>query len=240
MVIVDEMHHLAALTLSQVLPKLPSKYILGLTATPERNDGLEHILYWLAGPTCFVYKRLPSITGIFNSVEVKQIHFAGGTRKEIFTYNGKIGFAAMINSLSTDEERNSHIIALANESLASRKKILIVTSIVNHAKYLAEKLNTFTIHGGCKSDLLFKAKLEETRIFIATYQFLEEGYDDPSIDTLIMALPRSNIQQVVGRIERTKEGKLTPIVYDIIDTFSIFQAMGWKRNHFYKSRGFKM
>lgn len=239
LIIIDEMHHLGALTLSQVLPKLPAKYLLGITATPDRNDGLEHLLYWLAGPTCFVYKRLPSVTGIRNSVTVHQLHFHGGKREEIFTY-GKIGFASMISSLAKDEERNLYILNLV-KNLAERKKILIVTSIVDHAKAISNSLpNSIVINGGCSAASIAQAKSTEQKYVVATYQFLEEGYDDSLIDTLVMALPRSKIQQVVGRCERTHDGKLIPLVLDIIDTFSVFVGMSWKRHAFYKSRGFEI
>lgn len=239
LVIIDEMHHLGALTLSQVLPKIPSRYVLGISATPNRNDGLEHVLYWLAGPTSFVYKRLPSITGLSRTVEVRQHLFTRGNRTEIIYKGGKIGFAAMINALAADEERNAFVIDLARTALLQeRRKLLVVTSIVEHAKFLGAQLKALVIHGGCAPALVSQAKLAETRTVVATYQFLEEGYDDPRLDTLIMALPRSKIQQVVGRCERTHEGKLIPEILDIVDTFSVFEPMSWKRHNFYKSRGF--
>ena len=243
-IIIDEMHHLGSLTLSQVLPLLPSRYILGISATPERNDGLEHALYWLAGPTSFVWKRLPSITGKSNTVIVKKILFEDGERKEIIYKSGQMGFAQMITLLSQDEKRNLLIIDLIKKSIdEGRKKVLIVTSIVDHAKFLCESLKDYKVslvYGGCKPNQLTIAKSNLVNVVVATYQFLEEGYDDNTLDTLIMALPRSKIQQVVGRCERTHENKLVPIVYDIVDTFSVFEAMGWKRTKFYKSRGFKI
>jgi superfamily II DNA or RNA helicase len=239
LVIVDEMHHLGALTLSQVLPKLPAKYILGISATPDRNDGLEHVLYWLAGPTCFTYKRLPSITGISNTVQVRLKHFNGGLRKEVYNRGGGLGFASMITNLAMDEERNAMLLDMIQE-LKERKKILIVTSIVDHGKALSQSLSCLMISGGCSPLLIAQAKSIEQRIVVATYQFLEEGYDDPYIDTLVMALPRSKIQQVVGRAERTHENKLVPLIIDIIDTFSVFEGMSWKRRAFYKSRGFEI
>jgi superfamily II DNA or RNA helicase len=137
-----------------------------------------------------------------------------------------------------DEERNAMLIDLV-KGLTERKKILIVTSIVNHAKALSSSLGSLMIHGGCSSLLVSQAKSIEHRIVVATYQFLEEGYDDPYIDTLVMALPRSKIQQVVGRAERTHKNKLVPLIIDIIDTFSVFEGMSWKRRAFYKSRGFE-
>lgn len=241
LVIIDEMHHLGALTLSQVLPKLPARYVLGISATPDRVDGLEHVLYWLAGPTAFVYKRLPSVTGLRNTVAVTQRLFTEGARTEIVYKGGKIGFAAMVSALAADDVRNAFLLELARGAAArGRRKLLIVTSIVEHAKYLGAALRCIVIHGGCKPALVAQAKAASTPLVVATYQFLEEGYDDPRIDTLLMALPRSRIQQVVGRCERTHEGKLVPEVLDVVDTFSVFEAMSWKRHHFYKSRGFSI
>lgn len=243
LVIIDEMHHLAAKSLSKVLPKIPARYIVGISATPDRNDGLEFLLYWLAGPTSFVYKRLPEITGLHHTVLVHQYIFKNGVEKEVFYAGGKLGFASMISSLALEETRNNFILEIIQnltKPIANRRKVLIVTSIVNHAKFLADTLQCTMINGGCAPHLVAKAKSAETKIVVATYQFLEEGFDDPLIDTLILALPRSKIQQVVGRCERTHEGKLTPIVIDIIDPFSIFQAMSWKRKRFYDSRGFKI
>lgn len=231
LVIIDEMHHLAATTLSQVLPRLPAKYVLGISATPSRNDGLEHLLYWLAGPTSFVYKRIPEITGKRGTVEVKRINFSGGNQVVEYTQSGTMNFSKMITLLAQDEERNACVLEQVR-LLQSRGKILVVTSLVDHAKYLASALNCVAMYGGSKKSV------EGQRILVATYQLLEEGYDDADLDTLVLALPRSKIQQVVGRCERTKVGKLTPLIIDIVDTFSVFFAMFKKRNKFYSERAF--
>jgi hypothetical protein len=114
-----------------------------------------------------------------------------------------------------------------------------VTTLVDHAKFLAHTFDAALIYGGCKKEAVGKAK-SDVPIVVATYQFLEEGYDDETLDTLVMTMPRSKIQQVVGRCERTHEGKLVPLIIDVVDTFSVFEAMSWKRIKFYKSRGFKI
>ncbi len=85
-----------------------------------------------------------------------------------------------------------------------------------------------------------KALDPNTRLVFATYSLLEEGYDDPNLDTLLMVTPRSRIQQTIGRIERTAAGKLQPWVIDITDSFSVFPNMFWKRKTFYTSRGFQI
>jgi superfamily II DNA or RNA helicase len=248
LVIVDECHHIAALTLSQVMPQLPSRYVLGISATPERNDGLEHVIYWLLGPCAFVYKRLPSITGISHTVHVKQIIFSDGSDKtDARTWNGQLAFAEMINRLADDDKRNKLMVDIITKSYRDgRKKILVISSIVQHAKRLKELVaeagvsehDMFSIFGGTKQDIVLKSKSDAARIVFASYAYVGEGYDDSMIDTMILALPRSSIQQIIGRCERVHEGKLTPIVYDIIDDFSIFESMSYKRQKFYKSRGF--
>jgi superfamily II DNA or RNA helicase len=60
------------------------------------------------------------------------------------------------------------------------------------------------------------------KMTIATYSMLEEGYDYPTLDTLILCTPRSNIQQTIGRVEREHPDKDHPLVYDIVDNFSLF------------------
>ena len=233
LVIIDEMHHLAALSLSTVLPKFKPRYILAISATPDRNDGLEHLLYWLAGPTSFVYKRLPEITGIRNTVEVTQHIFISGEQKVIMYGGGQLGFAKMVSLLAVDCARNKFLLDLCRSKM-HRKKILIVTSLVEHARFISVSLEAGLIYGGHGD----KESVKNAKCIVSTYQYLEEGYDDPKIDTMVLALPRSKIQQTIGRCERTHEGKLVPEVHDIVDDFSIFKSMSWKRHKFYQSRGF--
>jgi len=76
-------------------------------------------------------------------------------------------------------------------------------------------------------------------IIIATYQMASEGYDNPDLDTLILASPKCNIEQAVGRILR-KKNKNMPIVIDINDSISIFTNWNKKRLSFYKSKKFKI
>ena len=234
-VIIDEMHHLAAKTLSQVLPKLPARYILGVTATPQRSDGLEHVLYWLVGPTSFVYKRIPEITGKASNVYIRTLPF----KSQVWSEGG---YMQMVQSLVKNKTRNDFIISLIKDLSKDRKKILITTSSVVHGQALLDQclkfeIHSVFIHGGSKQLLVDKAKCDAKLVF-ATYQYMEEGYDDPTLDTLVLALPRSKIQQVIGRCERHHEGKLDPLIVDIVDNHFFFKGMYRKRQKFYLEREF--
>jgi len=238
LVIVDEAHHLAASTLVHALPLLASRYIVALSATPDRRDGLEHAIYWLAGPVSFVYKRLPSITGLFGSVIVQKLTALGCSNHEKMYANGQLAFAEMTTSLSVDARRNAFIIDAVRANL-SRSKIIVVSSLVAHCELLRDSFldQTTALMAGPNVESA-KAKSPSTKLVFATYSMLEEGYDDPDLDTLILATPRSRVQQTVGRIERTKAGKHVPLVIDVVDPFSVYPNMWYKRFHFYKSRGF--
>ena len=112
LVIFDEAHHMAASTLSRILPRICARNIVGFSATPDRRDGLEHALYWLLGTTSFVYQRLPSITGLKDTVEI----FKTATPShvpELMLYNGTLNFSGMITSLTLNECRNNFLVSLA-------------------------------------------------------------------------------------------------------------------------------
>lgn len=237
LVIVDEMHHLAAASLVHVIPQFQSRYTLGLTATPTRRDGLEYVLYWLMGPAACVYQRVPEITGVRGSVEVRKVSFTQGLQKEIVYYNGTLGFSAMITELSQDPERNALLKNILFWCAENRNRTIVVSSLVEHVKLLASYIPGSAIMAGktIQRDLAKSANM-----VFATYSLLEEGYDDPSLDTLVLCTPRSNIQQTIGRIEREHPGKAVPLVIDIVDMFSLFPNMFWKRQGFYKTRGFKI
>lgn len=246
-IIIDEMHHLAAKTLSQVLSKFSCGNILGVTATPERNDGLEHLLYWLVGPVSFVYKRCPEITGKKNEVEIIKKNFNGYVICNEILNN--LSFTRIMKLLSNNEHRNEFI---SNEILKLsqiRNKILIATVFIKHGNQLLNLLlqnkefenKCVFLHGGCKQESIVFAKSQNCKIVFATYQYMEEGYDDCTLDSLILSMPRSKVQQVIGRCERSFIGKLNPIIIDIVDSsFPICQGMYKKRMKFYKERSYQL
>jgi superfamily II DNA or RNA helicase len=120
------------------------------------------------------------------------------------------------------------------------RKILVLTDRKAHCEYIKNMLNDMSVgiyYGGMKMEEL--KKTNECRIIVATYQMASEGYDNPELDTLILASPKCNVEQAVGRILR-KKNKNIPVVVDINDCISIFNNWNKKRQSFYKSRKFKI
>ena len=238
LVVFDEAHHMAAKTLSAILPHVPCKRIVGFSATPNRKDGLEPVLFWLLGPTSFVFQRLPSVTGKQHTVDVRRVR--GEPIENVYSWGGQLNFAEMLNSIAANESRNARLVSIAKDLLKERGKVLLITAFREHCNVLADALRSEMSVTVLMARQKRKREEETSRCIVATYGLLEEGFDDADLDTVILCTPRSTVQQTVGRIERTKAGKMTPLVVDVVDSNSVFFAMWNKRRKFYTSRGFRI
>jgi superfamily II DNA or RNA helicase len=233
--IYDETHHYCSKVFSNVFYKIRSKYSLGLTATIKRADKLEYVLKWFLGDIAVDVKLLiiePEIQ-IYNFNE-----YLDNTIK--FNPNGKINTPASITNITENKIRTEFIIQIIKEMYNCERKILVLTDRKTHCEYIKLLLKDFSIgiyYGGMKKEELKLSN--ECRIIVATYQMASEGYDNPDLDTLILASPKGNIEQAVGRILR-KKNKNKAIVVDINDCISIFNNWNTKRQSFYKNRNFKI
>lgn len=243
-VVIDEAHIIAARTLSQILPKLPARRVLGITATPARKDGLQHALYWLMGPACFAFQRVPEVTGVDEPVDVRQVRLAVGSRVVVTNVSGDIDYSNTLTELIGDSERNAAIVERVFELVRTerRAKVIVFSSRCEHVDLLCGMLCERGLRAGVlRGGVALPAA--DCEVVVATEQFASKGYDDPALDTLVMAVPfasRTVLQQMIGRIEREQAGKAKPLVEDLVDTFGPFPAMARRRAEFYRSMGFRM
>ena len=230
MMIGDEIHHISSRTFSSIFFKVQTKLMIGLSATPERKDGLSKVIYWFLGPQIIHIKRdtdKPKIKFIFNDT---------ADYAEKFNRLGKINNPEMITDLTLKKERNDLIILNVKKMLMENRKILIISDRRGHCEYLLKILKELDISCGLYLGGMKTADREisvNCSVIIGTYQASGEGFDVPELDTLILASPKSNVEQAVGRILRQKN-KNEPIVIDIVDSFSIFKGQYYKRRKFYK------
>ena len=231
MLVIDEVHHTASRTFSSLFFKVQTKYHLGLSATPERKDGLSKVIYWFLGPQIITIKRetgIPSVKFIFTDVS---------NFEEKYNRVGKINNPTMITDLTLKNNRNDLIIKVILEYLNQNRKILVLSDRRNQCEYFLKNLPEGIAGmylGGMKSKN--RQDSTECSVILGTYQASGEGFDVPELDTVILATPKSDVQQAIGRILRQKN-KNEPIILDIVDSFSIFKGQYYKRRKFYKLSG---
>lgn len=237
--IVDEAHHIGAAAFSQAMFRFCPKYTLGLTATPERKDGLTRILYWFLGPEFFRVQRENQKTTRVEVIPYKDPAFKESPPVTRF---GKINMAQMVTDVTDLPRRNEFIIKIAREAADGGRRVLILSDRREHCQFLMANFGTELsglYYGGLK-----EAQLDESsrkRIIIGTFAMAQEGLDIPVLDTIILASPKSDITQAIGRIMRETPGKLNnPLIYDIVDHWSVFHSMARKRMAVYKASGFEI
>jgi len=208
--------------------------MLGLSATPDRKDGLSKVIYWFLGPQIVHFKRetgKPKIKFVFTDVSEFE---------EKFNKLGKVNNPTMISDLTARLDRNALIIKIVQDYLTQSRKILILTDRRQQCDYLLTTLTSLGVSAGIYVGGLKSAQREISvtkSVIIGTYQASGEGFDVPELDTLVLASPKSDVEQAVGRILRQKN-KNEPIVIDIVDQFSIFKGQYYKRKKFYKLNGY--
>jgi superfamily II DNA or RNA helicase len=235
LVIVDEAHHVAAPLFSRALAKLPARHVLGLSATPDRADGLGKALEWLMGPIAFRAQR------VFERVRVEQITYTRGSQEELTNRKGDPLCSTMLTNIASDEVRTAWIAGLIREQVERERNIIVLSDRLEQLaslQLLLEGVSVARVVGGTKAkdrDAGFSAQ-----VILSTYHYASEGIDIPRLDTLVMATPRGAVEQTVGRILRPFPNKKEPLVLDVKDPFSLFEGMAWKRFKYYKDQEYKV
>lgn len=241
MTIIDETHHVCARSFSRLFSRVNTRYLLGLSATLERKDGLTYVLHWFLGQTLFKVERRAQKQVCVDKVEFKHALFVTP-----FPLNRarKPSLPEAITKITRLPERNEYIMLLIAKLLTENRKILVLTDRRQHCITMLEssrnQLYSSGLYiGGLKPEELKES--EQADVIFATYSLAHEGLDIPTLDTLIMASPKSDIVQSVGRILRETVGKNnTPLVIDIVDVWGPFQYQFFKRCMYYKSAGFSI
>jgi superfamily II DNA or RNA helicase len=247
LVIVDECHHIASEVFVQALPKITSKYMLGLSATPQRKDGLMFVAHWFLGPLLYTSdtgdKEDPGV-----AVEVYEYKNDDPTFNEIlYNSQGVMFTTLMINKLTECEDRTRWLVEILKDVLeeSPHRQVLVLTDRVQHTKdFLAALPEDIRDQSAILSTSVKAAQRAEfcssKRVLVATYAMCKEGFDVPTLNTLIMATPRPDIDQIVGRILRVEKSARTihPLVVDIVDPQ--FRRQFQERNGLYKKRNYNV
>lgn len=249
-VIVDECHHLSAFSFEQILKQTKAKYVLGLTATPIRKDGHHPIIFMQCG--AIRYQDNAKDAALERPFEHTMI-----PRRTIFSLpknDEKPTIQQVYKSLSEDKDRNEKIIFDVISSVKKGRSPLVLTERISHLRYLVDQLsgkvgNIIVLHGGMGKKQRSKIQEQlntindkEGRVIIATGKYIGEGFDDPRLDTLFLAMPiswKGTLQQYAGRLHRLYDSKKEVRIYDYVDDQVVMlQRMYIKRKSGYRAMGY--
>jgi len=244
--IFDECHHLGAEYFSRSLLRIQCKHMLGLSATPDRTDGLSKIFLWFLGPIAYQIKTREAdetVRVIAYRFESDDVAF----KKAPVNWKGEVIRARLLNQLADFKPRTAYLCERLVEFVKEGRKLLVLSDRLGHLNDFETEFRKAGITdigyyvGGTKQKLLDEA--EKKAVILATYAMAAEAMNIPSLNTVLLATPKSNIEQSVGRILREKRDvrKFSPLILDVVD----HQHRGCigqynRRRKFYKTCGYKV
>ncbi len=243
LVVFDEAHHAPSEYFSKALPIINCHKSLALSATPKRSDRLEKVLFWYFGNVA--YMAPPNVNNMVNvkayNYDVKDKNF----KEARVRFGGDVNRPKTINRLVSIDKRNQFIIDIIKEIMEEPgRKILILSDRIEHLDTLKTMIDSIDMYsceyyiGGMKQAKLDLAS--EADIILGSYGMASEGLDIPTLNTLIMATPRSEIEQSVGRITRRCDPNIQPLIIDIVDMLPCFVNQGLRRRKLYKKLQFNI
>lgn len=218
LVVLDEAHHMAAAYFSRLFFKLPSRHILGLTATPRRKDGCTEILHLFMGGFSYqLATRMDAdVKVVLSEWHNKFSCTHDATPPEVQRFKTR---------LTLDAERNAHLLAVVREAVRCGRCVILLSDRVEHLTGLKASFATegappcaLFVGGRSKKNLEERRRAEtEARVIFATFAMASEGLDIPRLDTLLLATPIADVTQAVGRILRPCADKKAPVIVDLLD-----------------------
>lgn len=250
-VVVDECHHVPAVSFERVMRETRARYVAGLTATPQRRDGHHPILQYQLGPVRFsVDPRSEAAKRRFeHRLFVRDTAF-------VLEPPEPSGIQDIYGRIATDTRRNEQILDDVIRALEEGRSPVLLTERREHLDYFAERLKNLARHlvilrggMGVKQRREVVAQLAsipdgEERLLLATGRFLGEGFDDARLDTLLLAMPvswKGTLVQYAGRLHRRHSDKTEVRIYDYVDrNVPMLARMFDKRMKGYRAMGYSL
>ncbi|MGZ4249100.1 MAG: TOTE conflict system archaeo-eukaryotic primase domain-containing protein [Solirubrobacteraceae bacterium] len=245
-IVVDECHHVPAFSAERVLRDLRARSCTGLTATPERRDGHHPILAMQCGPVRHTITATVAV-----ETAARRVLLAKDTRFDATLLPPEPGIQEILGAVAGNEERSRRIALDALAELREGRYPLILTERREHLHVLATLISEHTdrlvvLHGGLgvrarrAADAMLAT--DGPRVILATGRFIGEGFDDPRLDTLMLALPiawKGTTTQYAGRLHRHHDAKHDVRIIDYVDhDVPVLRRMFAKRQKTYARLGY--
>jgi superfamily II DNA or RNA helicase len=245
-VIVDECHHVPAVSFERVLASARAQFIVGLTATPRRRDGHHPIGAMQLGPVRHVISaKAQAATRPFEHKLIVR-------ETELAVAEENPAIHMIYRTVAGDRARGELIARDVGLALDEGRCPIVLTERKDHLELLADLIGgvcprVAVLRGGPGS--VRRARSATTslsgagpRVIVATGRYVGEGFDDPALDTLFLAMPiswKGTVIQYAGRIQRLHPGKREVRIYDYVDrNVPVLERMFRRRLAGYRSIGY--
>lgn len=231
-VIVDESHVAMETCFSKVLLKIEPEYLIGLSATPTRSDGM-HKLYppYFGSPKNFITRMTRK-----EEMQVFKVRtpFTPDVKYQVLFGKMKIDWTNLQNSLSYNEERQRYIVDLVKKIPETDGRIIVFCGRVMEAKAVAKLIEKegITVSTFIESATTYD---RSSRVLVATPKKAGVGFNDPTIRVMILAVDCKDVRQYEGRL-RVFDGKL----FDLVDNYDTLEKHWSERYAWYVKRGVKI
>ncbi|MCX7240778.1 MAG: DEAD/DEAH box helicase family protein [Burkholderiales bacterium] len=247
-VIVDECHHVGAVSFDAILKRAKAKYVLGLTATPIRRDGQQAIIFMQCGPIRYTATKpagAPHDLAVLPCSRFTRIDLPRDA-----------GIQDVFRHLAHDQARTEAIANEVRDAFGQGRKVLVLTERTEHLDAIKVALDglepvPFVLHGRMsrKQRAALVADLDvlppdAPRVLLSTGKLVGEGFDHPPLDTLVLAMPvswKGTLQQYAGRLHRVHASKTDVRIIDFVDTGHPALLRMWdKRQKGYRAMGYRI
>ena len=247
-VIVDECHHIGAVSFDAILKRVKAKYILGLTATPIRRDGQQPIIFMQCGQIRHTASK--------SATAPHDLEVTPHSLHKRIDLSQEAGIQDVFRHIANDQERTAVIAAKIETAFNQGRKVLVLTERTGHLDAILAALTDkvpppLVLHGRMSKKQraaliteLDSLPPEAPRILLATGKLVGEGFDHPPLDTLVLAMPiswKGTLQQYAGRLHRELATKTNVRIIDFVDTGHPALMRMWdKRQRGYRAMGYRM
>ncbi len=247
-VIVDECHHIGAVSFDGILKRVKAKYVLGLTATPIRRDGQQPIIFMQCGPLKHTAAKAASAPQ--DLVVVPHLLSAK------IDLPSDSGIQDVFRHLANNTSRTNAIATDVIAAYREGRKVLVLTERIEHLAALAAQLaghveKPFTLHGRMSKkqrcalvDALNELPPDTPRVLLSSGKLVGEGFDHAPLDTLVLAMPiswKGTLQQYAGRLHRELASKTDVRIIDFVDAGHPALLRMWdKRQSGYRDMGYRV
>lgn len=249
-VVVDECHHVSAVTTERVLKAAPARYVTGLTATLRRRDGHHPIVAMQCGPVRHTIAQGPTDK---HALQLRVVRRDTDFDSSVLPTDASI--QEVFGALADDDERTKLIADEALELINQGRSPIVLTERREHLEklegHLIDRAPALVALHGEMSAAANRAATEqlaampegEPCLVLATGRYVGEGFDAPRLDTLLLGMPiawKGTVVQYAGRLHRAFPGKRDALVYDYVDAeVPVLRRMFAKRLKAYRSLGYE-